>query len=388
MAVKVLLLDGQTVQTISVARSLKQSGCIVTAFIDSKLSYGYVSKFVDKKVICPKITNNIVEYKAFLLAFLYANPQTVIIPLYNDSAEFLSKNKEEIESITTSICAIPEFDKLIIAHDKEKLMRICKQYNIPHPRTAHLSMDTIDEVIKYVGFPALIKPNISAGARGIMMVNSKDELIAKYPIVTAEFGECTLQEYVDNTDRYYNVMLFRDNVGNIHESVVIEIIRFFPLKGGTSCCCQVIENDYLVSICKRTLHVLNWVGFADFDILESKDHEYKIIEINPRVPASIHAAYIAGINYPQMIVDNSLGNTIDQYKYENGKFLRFFGLDVMWFLFSPKRFSAKPSWFHFWGSNIFYQDGSFDDPLPMILGCIQGVIKYFNPNYRKSKLTK
>ena len=388
MTVKVLLLDGQTVQSISVARSLKQCGYEVSAFIDSKISYGYVSTFIDAKIICPRLTENNNKYKIFLLSFLEANPQDVVIPLYNDSAEFLSRNKNEIEKITKCKCAIPEFDKFIVAHDKEKLMDICKMNNIPHPGTMHLSLENIEDAIRYVGFPALIKPNISAGARGIMLVESRDELVANYNIVRSEYGECTLLEFVDNTERYYNVMLFRDSYGQIHEGVVIEIVRFFPLKGGTSCCCQVVENDYLVSICKKTLNVLNWYGFADFDILESINHDYKIIEINPRIPASIHAAYISGINYPEMIVNDCLEKKIPVYNYRKYNFLRFFGLDVMWFLFSPKRFSFRPSWFHFWGHDIFYQDGSIKDPLPMIFGCLQGIIKYLNPQFRKGKLQK
>ena len=42
--------------------------------------------------------------------------------------------------------------------------------------------------------------------------------------------------------------------------------------------------------------------------------------------------------------------------------------------------------FIFFGKDIFYQDGSFKDPLPMIMGFISGVLKYLNPQFRKSKL--
>lgn len=68
--------------------------------------------------------------------------------------------------------------------------------------------------------------------------------------------------------------------------------------------------------------------------------------------------------------------------------VRWFGLDVMWFLMSSERFSFKPSWFKFFGKNIYYHDGSFRDPMPMIAGCLAGVIKYLNPSFRKAKLNK
>ena len=58
----------------------------------------------------------------------------------------------------------------------------------------------------------------------------------------------------------------------------------------------------------------------------------------------------------------------------------------MWFLMSPQRFSFKPSWFKFWGKEVSYHDGSWCDPIPMIAGSLQGVVKYLNPNFRKAKL--
>ena len=49
----ILLLDAHTVQSISVARSLKENGHVIFGFIESRLSYGYVSRFVDHKILCP-----------------------------------------------------------------------------------------------------------------------------------------------------------------------------------------------------------------------------------------------------------------------------------------------------------------------------------------------
>ena len=73
-------------------------------------------------------------------------------------------------------------------------------------------------------------------------------------------------------------------------------------------------------------------------------------------------------------------------KYKTDQQIRWLGLDMMWFLMSPRRFSFHPSWFRFWGKNVSYHDGSLRDPLPMIAGSLQGVAKYLNSDYRKAKL--
>lgn len=164
-------------------------------------------------------------------------------------------------------------------------------------------------------------------------------------------------------------------------------MRFFPIKGGSSCYCQTVEHDYLLEACQKTLELLDWVGFADFDVLEdAATGELKIIEINPRVPSSLQASSAAGVDFAKIIMADEFGLPIPKFTYKVGREIRWFGLDVMWFLFSKQRFSFRPSWFKFLGSNLSYQDGSFKDPLPMIAGCCAGVIKYLNPTFRKSKL--
>ena len=383
----ILLLDGHTVQSISVARSLREVGYNVNAFINSKISAGYASRYINKKVVInKKISSDEKAYLDFLIKFLIKNEHCVIIPMYNDSAEFLSKYKLEIEEKINIKCAIPEYDKFIIAHDKEKLMTICRLNSFPHPKTMSLSDGNIEECSACVGFPALIKPNISSGARGITIVKSVKELIDIYPKVQEVYGPLTLQEYIDHTGVYYNVMLYRDKNRHVNESVIIKIMRYFPLKGGTSSYCETIENKELFTICKKVLEALEWEGFADFDVMEDKSGNLKIIEINPRIPASIHAAYVSGINFPEIIVNDLLGNERLNYFYYTNKKIRFFGLDVLWFVFSKERFSFRPSWFNFFGKDISYQDGSFKDPLPMIMGFISGILKYLNPQFRKSKL--
>ena len=384
--IRILLLDGHTVQSISVARSLKESGYRVSAFISERISYGRVCRYIDDHIIAPPVADSI-NYLQFMQDYLILNKIDVIIPMYDDSAELLSRNKEILERKYGVRCAVTEYSIFSQAHNKQKLMEVCRRYGFPHPATEKLSEENIESAAAYVGFPAIIKPNISAGARGIVLVHSIEDIRAKYPTIHQAFGECTLQHYINHSGVYYNVMLYRSTDGQIFGQTILKIMRYFPIKGGTSCYCETILHDQLIKICSAVLDALKWEGFADFDIMEEKETgDLKIIEINPRIPASIHGAYVSGVNFPEIIVRDILGLPIQSSLYSPGKSLRFMGLDFMWFLFSPKRFSFRPSWFKFWGRNIFYQDGSMKDSLPMIIGCVSGILKYLRPEFRKSKL--
>ena len=384
---KVLLLNGENVQSICIARSLREVGHSVVLFANSRISSGYASRYMNEKYIVPDIVHSLKAFEDFFYNYMSSGRVDIILPMGDEGATFLSLNKEHIEQKYGCKCAVPTFSVFNVANDKQLLMELCKKHGLPHPRTEHITADTISEVVKYVGFPSMIKPNISAGAKGIVRVDNKVELESRLPEIIEEFGPSTLQEYVHQSGHYYNVMMYRDRQGEISAYTIIKIMRFFPIKGGSSCYCQTVEHDYLLDACKKTLDLLDWTGFADFDVLEDAvTGELKIIEINPRVPSSLQASSAAGVDFAKIIMADEFGLPIPKYTYQVGREIRWFGLDVMWFLFSPQRFSFRPSWFKFLGANLSYQDGSFKDPLPMIAGCFAGVIKYLNPKFRKSKL--
>ena len=118
-------------------------------------------------------------------------------------------------------------------------------------------------------------------------------------------------------------MMYRNSKGQILGSVIIKIVRKYPIQAGSSACCISIENPELFEICKSTLDKLNWVGMADFDILQRLDNgEYKIIEINPRVPASLRSAYVSGVNFPEIIIRDAAGLEPKTYDYTPGKTIR------------------------------------------------------------------
>ena len=387
-----LLLEGQDGHAASTARSLHEiKGAKVFAIIESRITAGYGSRYIDKKILYKREEVYGEDFKKFLYELLAKYKIDVIISLGDKSARIISYYKEDIESKFGSICAVQSFKLFDSAQNKQKLMSICEANNLPHPRTRKIENNeaSISAAAKYVGFPAILKPDVGAGARGIVYVDSVEQIKDKISTTLTVYDTCTLQEFIQHNGTYFNVMLFRDKNGEILNYSIMKIMRYFPLKGGTSCYCMTIDNPYLVDICAKVLEKLDWVGFADFDIMQEKgSNDFKILEINPRIPASIHSAFVSGINFPKMIVEEALNLPITKYEYHPGKEVRFFGLDVMWFLFSPERFKFKPSWFKFWGKNVFYQDGSFKDPLPMFMGCLEGVVKYMNPTFRKGKLQK
>lgn len=281
----------------------------------------------------------------------------VLIPVSDICVPFISKNKEEIEKKYNVKVAVPDYKCVYQVEDKSRFMTFCKENGLPHPTTAPISMDNIDGVAIEIGFPSLIKPDFSVGARGITRVNNIEELAEKLPAIINAFGSCTLQEFVENQDYYYNVMMYRNAEGKILACATIKIVRMYPVKAGSSSCCISVDVPELTAICKDALDKLNWVGMADFDVLQRLDNgEFKIIEINPRVPASLKGAAISDVNFPEIIARDVMGFPAKEYKYSTGRVMRYMGIDIMWLLKTKRLFGNTPSWLSFFGSKIYYQD--------------------------------
>ncbi len=318
-----------------------------------------------------------------LYPILESGHYDVLLPVSDFTVPFISQHKHEIEERFHIKCAVPDYEQVYIVEDKSRFMEFCQKNNVPHPKTVQISKTTLDAAASEVGFPALIKPDYSVGARGITSVNSIDDLQREFPVVYEKYGSCTLQEFIDNREYYYNVMLYRNKEGKILGSTILKIVRMFPVGAGSSSCCITMENSELIKICVDCLEKVNWVGMADFDVLQRLDNgEYKIIEINARVPASLRGAAISGVNFPEIIVNDVMGYEIPTYTYKPGKTMRYMGLDLMWFLKSPNRFSTIPNWFKFLGSTLSYQDIYFSDPSTWWTWLAEGILKIGKRNKR------
>ena len=378
----IVLLNGETVQALAIGKWLKKEGYTVWSICDDKITYGYQSPYADMKFIAPSIHDNPEDFHAYFIKFLNGNRIDGVIPMNDYSASYLASHKDELSTLTQFI--IPDWEVFISAYDKNRLMKICRDNEFPHPLTCDLSETELDSASSYMRYPALIKPNITTGGRGFALVHNSEELHEKYPDIRTEYGDCHLQEFIPPGGRQFKVSLFFNNEKELLNSTVFHKARFYPENGGSSCCSISVDRPDLVDTCAKVLHTIGWVGFADFDLIEDpRDGVVKIMEINPRVPACVKLSLVSGINFAANIADMTVGIQPKVYEYISGKCLRYFALDMLWLLYSPNRFKTTPNWFKLFGKNVFLQD--WGGLRPFIIGNLSGLIKQLNPKFRKAK---
>jgi hypothetical protein len=113
------------------------------------------------------------------------------------------------------------------------------------------------------------------------------------------------------------------------------------------------------------------------------------MEINPRVPACFRITVAAGIDFPDLIAKLVMGEPIprvDQYRPD--VYLRHLPLDLLWFLHSPDRFRAAPSFFKFFGRDLYDQIISLKDPGPIFGFCLENLLALADRSSRKARYAR
>ena len=327
-----ILLLGSGTQALAILKSLHKSGNKVVMMIRDTGNYADVSKFIDKRIVTSYSVKS-VEYLELVKSVLIENKIDVVIPMGDATAEFLSRNRDELLKLTHF--KMPPLDIFMLGYDKNELMSLCREKGYPHPLTIDLSKTAYDDSANFSSFPfpGLLKPNCSTGGRGMCLINSHADLLEIYPRIKSEFGECHLQQFIREGGKQVKLQLYVNEDGDLLYSSVMEKVRWYPVKGGSSCCSVSIRNQKMLEICHSVLKDINWLGFADFDAIGNPDTgELLIMEINPRLPACIGAAVNAGIDWGQIIVDDNLGRPQKEYTFREGVALRHLGFDILWFL--------------------------------------------------------
>lgn len=385
MAKNVLLLDDGGTQVLPLAKSLHKLGYSVHSVYCSKWSYGYPSRFIKKHIFFDNM-KDIDAFGAFVLQVLSTNEYVTVIPLDDDSAEVVSKYRDEINKYCRIV--VPSYEVFKRGFDKQSLMEICQEKGFPHPPTLIVDGDKINDApLDVLSYPVLIKPNHTCGGRGMTLVNDRQELLSVFPKIYQIYGECHLQSYIPQGGAQVEVQLYINEKKELTQSSVIYKYRWYPEKGGSSCCNVSYDDDEIVRICYNLLKELDWIGFADFDTIQDpRTGKLLIMELNPRLPACVKTTFAAGIDWGKVLVSEYLGSEHPYYKKEKKVYLRHLGMEALWFYYSKNRFKTKPSWFKFLGCSIYYQDMScFSDPLPFIYGTIGNLKKQLSSDFRKTK---
>jgi predicted ATP-grasp superfamily ATP-dependent carboligase len=260
----------------------------------------------------------------------------------------------------------PKAEVIEKARDKALVLGVAQGLGIPIPLTLFDGPPGKDSPFP---LPALVKPRISSGARGIAVAADREGLDLAYHQVARRFPRPLVQERLPPQGEGIGVSLLLSPSGRLLASFTHRRLREYPVAGGAS---TLRESARLPIVEKQALALLEALGFRGLAMVEFKrdvrDGSYRLMEVNPRFWGSLALAVSAGVNFPSILVDSALDRPPEPPPaYRTGVRCRWLlPGDLLHFLANPSRFRIEPSFGKFFGPDLHYDILSREDPYPAL----------------------
>ena len=363
-------------------------GLTVIAGSSKRYGCGQFSRSVDHKICYPQPDVDPEKCIQFLLNYLRDNNVEVVFPVGDLMTDLIAKYQEQFRELTSVV--LPSYDIFVKGRNKVQTLKTAAQANCPIPLTWSPDDQGVEFVIEQIeSYPVLIKPAISAGARGIVVCKNAQDIRRHYPAIQEGYGECFIQDFVPQQGAQYKVDAVMDAHQNSLAGVVYEKLRYYPPQGGSSVLNKTVHRPDILDAAVRVMKQLEWVGLCDFDFIQDpRDGVVKLMEINPRFPESFRATVAAGVDMTKILYQLATDQIPDkQLEYRANQYNRFLMGDLMWFLKTKeKRLRAKPSFFRFWGKGMYYQLIRKNDLGPIWGYLLENLEMVWNKKLRQERL--
>lgn len=371
--IRVLVIDAYDKQSYAMVCGLKDIGCHVTVLCGSRHDTCYGSNKPDEKILNKKYKKDNDDKFQYLLSLVSSGKYDVLMPIGEMSTDFVTQHEDELKKYVKIACA-PR-DIYIKCFNKQITFDRAMKLGIPCPYT-RLSDQDIEDYLKNAKFPIIIKPRQGIGSIGFHKFNTIEEFRECFLDPTFNVDDYVVQEYVDFEHRI-GTLIFMDKQQRVCTSYATDVLRWFPLDAGSAVFLGTTESPHLLHETGRLLKDLGWQGFAAACfMIDKKTGEPKLLEINGRIPASVYLAYMCGFNISRQYIEMIYDEEVTQYPENTrlGKYIRHLETDILWFLKSPDRFRAQPSWFTWKNTEeVLFRK---DDPKPFFCQLFGKLIKY------------
>jgi predicted ATP-grasp superfamily ATP-dependent carboligase len=335
-----LILDAALRQSLVAVRSLGHRGLRVAALevsdILEKLKYipTFSSRWCLQSYIAPEFQCDTDPFITYLLELIDTTGVSVLIPSADGSLATLRQHREVIEQ--RARLAIAKEAALDAAINKDQTLEIATRLGLGVPRGVVLkSASEVGEAVREIGLPAVVKPVESwlwgeqHGVRLIcMLVTTPDEARKAVEELTQEGGTVLFQQFL--AGRREAVSLFYAH-GKMYARFAQWAKRTQPPLGGTSVFRQSIAlPDDITEQSERLVREIELEGYSEVEFRRDSEGKPYLMEINPRLSASIEVAVRAGVDFPYLLYQWAKGERIDCVEgYRIGGWMRYLEGDLL-----------------------------------------------------------
>lgn len=341
-SVTVLLTASGSQFAPGIIKCLKKNGEREIRVVGTDMSNDPSNKYLVDSFYCVHSTSSPL-YIADILKICENEHVDILLPQMSAELPAFLKNLQKFDEIGTkvSMTANPNVN---IANNKLRLFEFMKENNIETPKFAGVnSFSEFKDGLFELGYPykpVVVKLPESSGARGVRVIDegkSKYEIFAhekptsvyvsyedmKSILLDAErvlgkdhFPELMLMEYLPG-DEYDIDLLAEDGkvlytAGRRNPEIVMSISQTSILE----------RNDHAEMIAEKLVKALDLDGNLGFDFKFDENGKAQLLEINPRIDATVSIFAAGCLNLPYLRVKQLLGETLPKVDVKYGTRLK------------------------------------------------------------------
>ena len=322
-----LVLDARLRQSLVSVRSLgsRNLRTAVLETIDGVPAFS--SKWCQQKVVL-QAEEGSQNYFTYLQQVLTATRAKVVITSSDGTIALIRRHRQQLEQLTH--IALAKEPALSIAVNKEQTLEVARKLGILIPRGVPVaSSSDVDAAIREVGLPAVVKPveswasNEQQGARfEAQLVTTSQEAQKEIDRMTRIGGTALFQQFLDGEREAISFLYAR---GHIYARFAQWAKRTNPPLGGASVLRQSISIPHDIGDqAERLVREIDLEGYSEVEFRRDRAGNAYLMEINPRLSASVEIAVRSGVDFPYLLYQWASGNSIDEVKeYHVGKWMRY-----------------------------------------------------------------
>jgi predicted ATP-grasp superfamily ATP-dependent carboligase len=333
----VVLLDANLRQMLVCMRSLGRAGHSIAAltWLPARMTPATASRWCTASHRVADVAADADRFVDDVLAFLRRHSCGVLVPAHDGTIAAFRRRRAELEREVA--LALPSEPALRAAVDKSLTLEVAARLGVAVPRGGYVSSPAeVPGVLEAVGLPAVVKPLESWADAGPAPVRLRcrevvraEEAVAAVERICAAGGRAVLQEWAPGA-REAASFLYQDGIFRAEFAQVA--YRMDPPIGGASVLRESIPVAPDVGQSGRALvRAIGLEGYSEVEFRRDASGRPLLMEVNPRLSASVEVAVRAGVDFPRLLYMWARGETVEGVPtYRIGQRMRWLGGDLHW----------------------------------------------------------
>jgi predicted ATP-grasp superfamily ATP-dependent carboligase len=337
----VLVLDGRQRQSLVAVRSLGRAGLRVGVAEVGSAPPSAASRWCLARECLPKVDGEADAFVQSLQKIVGRRSPTVLIPAHDATVEALRTCRDRLEATV----ALASETALEVAVDKERTVALADLLGIARPRTAVVrDPSEVDGALAEIGTPVVVKPSCSwaPSGRRLRCVGAarRDDAAAAARGMLGAGVAVLLQEWAPGRREAISFVraggAFRVRFAQVAH-------RMAPPIGGGSVVRESIPlPPDATETAEALVDAMELDGYSEVEFRRDAAGKPLLMEVNPRLSASVEIAVRAGVDFPRALYSWAAGGEVAASRgYRTGVRMRWLGGDVHW-LYRTLRTQGAP----------------------------------------------